>query len=422
MSQDTLPVLLTLLRGLPNLKYSMILSPEQLELAGTRVLLRVDFNVPLDKETLEPTDLTRIRAAFPTIEYVLNAGASVVLCSHMGRPKGRPEDKYSLRHIVPALESVLNRKVRFVTDCISKEGLKASADLQPGSVLLLENVRFYPGEESGDEEFAAKLAQHGNCYINDAFGTAHREHASTATVAQYYEFNKAAGFLMKAELDQAAMVLNNPARPFTAIMGGAKVSDKLLLIENMLSKVDRLLIVGGMAYTFCKAMGGDIGSSLCEDDRLDTASALLRKAAEFGVDLVIPIDSVAADAFSNEANRRVVSNTCIPSGWMGLDLGPESIRVVQKLIENSKTLLWNGPAGVFEFSNFQGGTRAVAEAVALATDNGAFSLLGGGDSAAAVHAFGFENKVSFVSTGGGALLELLEGRVLPGVKALEIQE
>jgi len=327
----------------------MILSPEQLDLVAAKVLMRVDFNVPLNKETLEPTDLTRIRAALPTIEYVLNAGASVVLCSHLGRPRGGPEDKYSLRHIVPALESVLNRKVRFVSDCISQEALEASADLQPGSVLLLENVRFYTGEEAGDVEFAAQLARHGNCYINDAFGTAHREHASTSTVAMYYGSNKAAGFLMKAELDQAALVLNNPARPFTAIMGGAKVSDKLLLIENMLPKVDRLLIVGGMAYTFCKAMGGEIGTSLCEEDRLDTASALIRKAAELGVDLVIPVDSVAADAFSNEANRQVVSNSGIPQGWMGLDLGPESIRLMQNHIENSRTLLWNGQAGVFEF-------------------------------------------------------------------------
>ena len=399
----------------------MILSPEQLELAGARVLMRVDFNVPLDKKTLLPTDLTRIRAALPTMEYVLNAGASLVLCSHLGRPQGAAEDRYSLRHIISALESVLNRKVRFVADCISKEALEASADLQPGSVLLLENVRFHAGEESGDPEFAAQLAKHGNCYINDAFGTAHREHASTAIIARFYPQHKAAGFLMKAELDQAAKVLNNPSRPFTAIMGGAKVSDKLLLIENMLSKVDRLLIVGGMAYTFCKAMGGEIGASLCEDDRVETAKALLTKSAEMGVDLVIPVDSVAADAFSNEAPRQVVNNHRIPQGWMGLDLGPESIRLMRDHVANSKTLLWNGPAGVFEFSNFQEGTRAMAQAVADATSRGAFSLIGGGDSAAAVHAFGFEDQVSYVSTGGGALLELLEGQVLPGVKALEVE-
>ena len=399
----------------------MILSPEQLELAGARVLMRVDFNVPLDKKTLLPTDLTRIRAAMPTMEYVLNAGASLVLCSHLGRPQGAAEDRYSLRHIISALESVLNRKVRFVSDCISKEALESSSDLQPGSVLLLENVRFHAGEESGDSEFAAQLSKHGNCYINDAFGTAHREHASTATIARFYPQHKAAGFLMKAELDQAAKVLNNPSRPFTAIMGGAKVSDKLLLIENMLSKVDRLLIVGGMAYTFCKAMGGEIGASLCEDDRVETAKALLTKAAEMGVELVIPVDSVAADAFSNEAPRQVVNNHRIPQGWMGLDLGPESIRVMREHIANSKTLLWNGPAGVFEFSNFQEGTRAMAQAVADATSRGAFSLIGGGDSAAAVHAFGFEDQVSYVSTGGGALLELLEGQVLPGVKALEVE-
>lgn len=399
----------------------MILSPEQLELAGARVLMRVDFNVPLDKKTLLPTDLTRIRAALPTMEYVLNAGASLVLCSHLGRPQGAAEDRFSLRHVVSSLESVLNRKVRFVADCISKEALEASADLQPGSVLLLENVRFHAGEESGDPEFAAQLAKHGNCYINDAFGTAHREHASTATIARFYPQNKAAGFLMKAELDQATKVLNNPSRPFTAIMGGAKVSDKLLLIENMLSKVDRLLIVGGMAYTFCKAMGGEIGASLCEDDRVETAKALLTKAAEMGVELVLPVDSVAADAFSNEAPRQVVDNHRIPPGWMGLDLGPESIRVMRDRVANSQTLLWNGPAGVFEFSNFQEGTRAMAQAVADATRLGAFSLIGGGDSAAAVHAFGLEDQVSYVSTGGGALLELLEGQVLPGVKALDVE-
>lgn len=399
----------------------MILSPEQLELAGARVLMRVDFNVPLDKKTLLPTDLTRIRAAMPTMEYVLNAGASLVLCSHLGRPQGAAEDRFSLRHVVSSLESVLNRKVRFVADCISKEALEASADLQPGSVLLLENVRFHAGEESGDPEFAAQLAKHGNCYINDAFGTAHREHASTATIARFYPQNKAAGFLMKAELDQATKVLNNPSRPFTAIMGGAKVSDKLLLIENMLSKVDRLLIVGGMAYTFCKAMGGEIGASLCEDDRVETAKALLIKAADMGVELVLPVDSVAADAFSNEAPRQVVDNHRIPPGWMGLDLGPESIRVMRDRVANSQTLLWNGPAGVFEFSNFQEGTRAMAQAVADATRLGAFSLIGGGDSAAAVHAFGLEDQVSYVSTGGGALLELLEGQVLPGVKALEVE-
>ena len=399
----------------------MILSPEQLELAGARVLMRVDFNVPLDKKTLLPTDLTRIRAAMPTMEYVLNAGASLVLCSHLGRPQGAAEDRFSLRHVVSSLESVLNRKVRFVSDCISKEALEASADLQPGSVLLLENVRFHAGEESGDPEFAAQLAKHGNCYINDAFGTAHREHASTATIARFYPQQKAAGFLMKAELDQATKVLNNPSRPFTAIIGGAKVSDKLLLIENMLSKVDRLLIVGGMAYTFCKAMGGEIGASLCEDDRVETAKALLTKAAEMGVELVLPVDSVAADAFSNEAPRQVVDNHRIPPGWMGLDLGPESIRVMRDRVANSQTLLWNGPAGVFEFSNFQEGTRALAQAVADATRRGAFSLIGGGDSAAAVHAFGLEDQVSYVSTGGGALLELLEGQVLPGVKALEVE-
>ena len=381
--------------------------------------MRVDFNVPLDSKTLQPTDLTRMRAALPTLEYLLNAGASVVLCSHLGRPKGGPEDRYSLRHLLPSLENLLSRKVRFVNDCISDEAFEASADLQTGSVLLLENVRFYPEEEAGDVEFAQKLARHGNCYVNDAFGTAHREHASTATVARFFGDQVAAGYLMKAELDQAARVLENPLRPFTAIMGGAKVSDKLLLIENLLPKVDRLLVVGGMAYTFCKAMGGQVGSSLCEDDRLETARNLLAKAKDLGVQLLIPEDSVIADAFGNDAHRQIAMNHEIPTGWMGLDLGPQAIQTMVAQIQDAATILWNGPAGVFEFSNFETGTRSIAEAVADATDRGAFSLVGGGDSAAAVHRFGVQDRVSYVSTGGGALLELLEGSTLPGVQVLD---
>lgn len=397
----------------------MIKTPDLLELAGARVLMRVDFNVPLDSKTLQPTDLTRIRAALPTLEYLLNAGASVVLCSHLGRPKGGPEDRYSLKHLLPSLENLLSRKVRFVNDCISDEAFEASADLQAGSVLLLENVRFYPEEEAGDVEFAQKLSRHGNCYVNDAFGTAHREHASTATVARFFGNQVAAGYLMKAELDQAARVLENPRRPFTAIMGGAKVSDKLLLIENLLPKVDRLLVVGGMAYTFCKAMGGEVGSSLCEDDRLETARNLLAKAKDLGVELVIPEDSVIADAFGNDAHRQFAMNHEIPAGWMGLDLGPKAIQTMVAQIQDAATILWNGPAGVFEFSNFETGTRSIAEAVAEATDRGAFSLVGGGDSAAAVHRFGVQDRVSYVSTGGGALLELLEGSTLPGVQVLD---
>lgn len=381
--------------------------------------MRVDFNVPLDSKTFQPTDLTRMRAALPTLEYLLNAGASVVLCSHLGRPKGGPEDRYSLKHLLPSLENLLSRKVRFVNDCISDEAFEASADLQAGSVLLLENVRFYPEEEAGDVEFAQKLARHGNCYVNDAFGTAHREHASTATVARFFGDQVAAGYLMKAELDQAARVLENPRRPFTAILGGAKVSDKLLLIENLLPKVDRLLVVGGMAYTFCKAMGGEVGSSLCEEDRLETARNLLAKAKDLGVELVIPEDSVIADAFGNDAHRQIAMNHEIPAGWMGLDLGPKAIQTMVAQIQDAATILWNGPAGVFEFSNFETGTRSIAEAVAEATDRGAFSLVGGGDSAAAVHRFGVQDRVSYVSTGGGALLELLEGSTLPGVQVLD---
>jgi len=381
--------------------------------------MRVDFNVPLDSKTFQPTDLTRMRAALPTLEYLLNAGASVVLCSHLGRPKGGPEDRYSLKHLLPSLENLLSRKVRFVNDCISDEAFEASADLQAGSVLLLENVRFYPEEEAGDVEFAQKLARHGNCYVNDAFGTAHREHASTATVARFFGDQVAAGYLMKAELDQAARVLENPRRPFTAIMGGAKVSDKLLLIENLLPKVDRLLVVGGMAYTFCKAIGGEVGTSLCEEDRLETARNLLAKAKDLGVELVIPEDSVIADAFGNDAHRQIAMNHEIPAGWMGLDLGPKAIQTMVAQIQDAATILWNGPAGVFEFSNFETGTRSIAEAVAEATDRGAFSLVGGGDSAAAVHRFGVQDRVSYVSTGGGALLELLEGSTLPGVQVLD---
>jgi len=397
----------------------MIKTPDQLDLAGSRVLLRVDFNVPLDAQTLQPTDLTRIRAALPTIEFLLNAGAAVIMCSHLGRPKKGPEDRFSLRHLLPALEDLLSRKVRFVNDCISDEAFEASADLQAGSLLLLENVRFYSQEEAGDLEFAQKLAQHAQCYVNDAFGTAHREHASTATVARFFDDQVASGFLMKAELDQAARVMDLPRRPFTAIMGGAKVSDKLLLIENLLPKVDRLLIVGGMAYTFCKAMGGEIGSSLCEEELLVTARDLGQKARDLGVDLVIPEDSQIANSFANDAQRQVALNSAIPAGWMGLDLGPAAIETMVSHIKDAATILWNGPAGVFEFSNFETGTRTIAEAIAEATEGGAFSLIGGGDSAAAVHRFGVQDRVSYVSTGGGALLELLEGRVLPGVQVLD---
>lgn len=397
----------------------MIKTPDQLDLAGSRVLLRVDFNVPLDAQTLQPTDLTRIRAALPTIEFLLNAGAAVIMCSHLGRPKKGPEDRFSLRHLLPALEDLLSRKIRFVSDCISEEAFEASADLQAGSLLLLENVRFYSQEEAGDLEFAQKLAQHAQCYVNDAFGTAHREHASTATVARFFDDQVASGFLMKAELDQAARVMDQPRRPFTAIMGGAKVSDKLLLIENLLPKVDRLLIVGGMAYTFCKAMGGEIGSSLCEEELLVTARDLGQKARDLGVDLVIPEDSQIANSFANDAQRQVALNSAIPAGWMGLDLGPAAIETMVSHIKDAATILWNGPAGVFEFSNFETGTRTIAEAIAEATEGGAFSLIGGGDSAAAVHRFGVQDRVSYVSTGGGALLELLEGRVLPGVQVLD---
>ena len=380
--------------------------------------MRVDFNVPLHKESREVTDDTRIRAAVPSIQKILGDGGSVVLMSHLGRPKEGPEDKYSLRHTVATCSALLGLTVKFVNDCISDEAFAMSAALQPGEVLLLENVRFYKQEEKGDVVFAEQLAKHGDFYVNDAFGTAHREHASTATMARFFGKNKAAGYLMAAELTNADKVIKHAERPFTAIMGGAKVSDKIMIIENLLDRVDNLLIGGGMVFTFFKAMGGSIGNSLCEDDKLDLALQLIEKAKAKGVNLVLPVDSVVADAFSNDANTKVADNTAIEAGWMGLDLGPKAIAQFTEVIANSKTVLWNGPAGVFEMPKFEAGTKAVAEAIVQATSKGAFSLIGGGDSAAAINQFGLAEKVSYVSTGGGALLEYMEGKELPGVAAL----
>jgi len=384
---------------------------------GKRAVIRVDFNVPLDK-SFKVTDDNRIRATIPTMKKILDDGGSCVLMSHLGRPKSGPEEKYSLKHTLPVVEKLLGRKIQFADDCIGADATAKAAALKPGEVLLLENLRFYKEEEKGDVEFAKKLAALGNVYVNDAFGTAHRAHASTTIAAQFLA-EKCAGLVMAAELDNAKRVIEHAERPFTAIMGGAKISDKILIIEKLLDRVNHLIIGGGMAYTFFKAIGGQIGKSLCEEDKLDLAKELIQKAKAKGVELHLPIDSIAGDKFDAEANTQVVNNNTIPDGWMGMDIGPQAQQVMSKVIENSKTILWNGPMGVFEMPKFASGTKSVAEAVVRATKGGAFSLIGGGDSAAAVAQFGFSDKVSYVSTGGGALLEYFEGKVLPGVKALE---
>lgn len=385
--------------------------------AGKRALIRVDFNVPLDGDG-NITDDKRMREALPTIHYLLENGGSVVLMSHLGRPKGGPEAKYSLSHLVKHLGDLLGRPVQFADDCISEAAFATTAALQPGSVVLLENLRFYKEEEKGDVEFAGKLAKHGDFYVNDAFGTAHRAHASTTIVAQFFE-EKYAGFLLQGELKSADRVLNNPGRPFTAIMGGAKVSDKIMVIENLLSKVDNLLIGGGMAYTFLRAKGLPIGKSLVEDDKVILAAALLKKARQMGVTILTPIDSVAADKFAEDAETGIYRNEDFPADRMGLDIGPETFKAFYDIIIGSKTILWNGPMGVFEMAPFAQGTMAVAQSLAEATEKGAFTLIGGGDSAAAIAKAELEDKVSYVSTGGGAMLELLEGQILPGVAALD---
>ncbi|MCD0488423.1 phosphoglycerate kinase [Pedobacter sp. MC2016-14] len=390
---------------------------DQCNFKDKKALIRVDFNVPLDK-SFNITDDKRMRAALPTITKILNDGGAVVLMSHLGRPKGGPEDKYSLKHILGDLSRMLDLEVKFADDCIGAEAVKKAANLLPGDVLLLENLRFYPEEEKGDVAFAEKLAKLGNVYVNDAFGTAHRAHASTAVIAQFFPDNKYFGYLMAEELKNAEKVNHGAVKPFTAIMGGAKVSDKILLIESLLDKVDNLIIGGGMAYTFAKAQGGEIGTSLLEADRMELCLELLEKAKSKGVNLILPVDTVIADKFDNEAQKDVVDTGTIPADWMGLDIGPKTIKLFSDVIANSKTLLWNGPMGVFEMANFEHGTRAVADAVVAATAAGAFSLIGGGDSAAAIAKFGLEDEVSYVSTGGGALLEYMEGKELPGVKAV----
>lgn len=382
-----------------------------------KALIRVDFNVPLDDQ-FNITDDTRLKATIPTIQKIRKDGGSVILMSHLGRPKDGPTNKYSLKHVIAYLEKALDTKVAFAADCIGADATQLATNQKAGDVLLLENLRFYKEEEKGDEAFAEKLSKLGDVYVNDAFGTAHRAHASTAIIAKFFK-DKICGYIMQAELDNARKVLEKSERPFTAIMGGAKISDKILIIERLLDKVDNLIIGGGMSYTFFKAMGGSIGSSLVENDKLDLAKELIGKAKAKGVEMLLPIDSKIADAFKNDANIKIATNGMIPDGWMGLDIGPEAAAVFSKTIENSKTVLWNGPMGVFEMENFAQGTITVAEAVVKATAKGGFSLIGGGDSAAAVNNLGYGDQVSYVSTGGGALLEFMEGKILPGVAALE---
>ncbi|MBK8847835.1 MAG: phosphoglycerate kinase [Bacteroidetes bacterium] len=392
---------------------------------GKRALVRVDFNVPLHKETLAVTDDTRIRAAIPTIKKILNDGGSVILMSHLGRPlKKLKEDgsvdvkKHTLKNVIAVTEELLGSKIQFANDCIGEDAKHAAANLQPGQVLLLENLRFYKQEEKGEETFAHDLASMGDVYVNDAFGTAHRAHASTAIVAKYFPNDKLFGYVMANELANADKVLNNANKPFTAIMGGAKVSDKILIIEQLMHRVDNLIIGGAMAYTFAKAQGGQIGKSLCEDDKLELALQIIEKAKQKKVNLLLPIDSINAESFSNDVTTSTSPINQISENLMGLDIGPKTIAKFTDAIANSKTILWNGPMGVFEFSNFEAGTKAIGDAVCKATANGAFSLIGGGDSAAAVNQFGMTSKVSYVSTGGGALLEYMEGKELPGVKMI----
>jgi len=390
---------------------------DNLSFEGKKALVRVDFNVPLDND-FNVTDDTRIQAAVPTIEKILKDGGAAILMSHLGRPKGGPEDKYSLRHIVVTLEKALGCPVKFAQDCIGREAQLLADALKPGEVLLLENLRFHKEEEKGDKEFAQKLAKLGDIYVNDAFGTAHRAHASTAVIADYFT-DKVCGYLMLSELKNADKVLGNPERPYTAIMGGAKIADKILIIERLLDKVDNLIIGGGMSYTFAKALGGTIGNSLLEEDKLDFVLELMDKAKAKGVNLILPEDTVISTAFANDADQGMADKGEIPDGWMGLDIGPKTRKIFAETILKSKTILWNGPMGVFEMDSFDKGTKAVAEAVVAATKSGAYSLIGGGDSAAAVNKFGYGDEVSFVSTGGGALLEHMEGKILPGVAALE---
>lgn len=384
---------------------------------GKKALIRVDFNVPLN-EKFEITDTTRIDAALPTIKKILEEDGAVILMSHLGRPKTGPEDKFSLKHLLPYLSETLQKEVKFADDCIGDAAVQQASALKKGEVLLLENLRFYPEETKGDKEFAGKLARLGDVYVNDAFGTAHRAHASTAVIADFFPDDKLFGYIMGNEIRNINKVLVDTQRPFTAILGGAKVSGKIEIIRNLIDKVDNLIIGGGMMFTFIKAMGGNVGNSLIEDDLIDVAKKTLYKAKELGINLMIPADAFAASEFSNDAEIKEVASDDIPEGWMGLDIGPETMRSFNEIIVKSRTILWNGPMGVFEFSNFEEGTKSIAYAVAEATKNGAFSLIGGGDSVAAINKYKLAGDVSYVSTGGGAMLEFIEGKELPGVKAI----
>ncbi len=386
--------------------------------ANEKALIRVDFNVPLN-DKFEITDDTRMLATVPTIQKILKDGGSVILMSHLGRPKDGPTDKYSLKHLVPHLQELLKTQVQFANDCIGEEAVSKAKALKPGEVLLLENLRFHKEEEKGDKAFAEKLSKLGDVYVNDAFGTAHRAHASTAVIAQFFpKAKKMFGLLMESEVISAEKVLHEAQKPFVAIIGGAKVSDKILIIENLLEAATDIIIGGGMAYTFIKALGGKIGNSLCENDRLDTAKELIAKAEAKGVRIHLPADSIIADRFAADANDSTAPSNNIPDGWMGLDIGENACEQFTNVIHQSRTILWNGPMGVFEMEKFQRGTRGIARAVAEATAKGAFSLVGGGDSVAAVNQFGYAHKVSYVSTGGGAMLEYFEGKELPGIAAI----
>ena len=406
--------------------------------AGKKAIVRVDFNVPLN-ENGQITDDTRIRGALPTLKHILEEGGALIIMSHMGKPKGKVVAKYSLKQIVDAVIAALGTPVQFAEDCA--KAAEQAAALKAGEVLLLENLRYYPEEEgkpvgidkedpayeeakkamkASQKEFAKTLASYADCYVNDAFGTAHRKHASTAVIADYFDAdNKMLGYLMEKEVEAVDNVLSNIKRPFTAIMGGSKVSTKIGIIENLMDKVDNLILCGGMTYTFAKANGGEVGNSICENDKLELALDIIAQAKAKGVNLVLATDCVVADAFSNDANTQICSTTAIPEGWEGVDAGPESRKAFAAAIEGAKTILWNGPAGVFEFDNFAAGSKAIAEAIATATDNGAYSLIGGGDSVACVNKFGMADRVSYISTGGGALLEAIEGKVLPGVAAIK---
>jgi phosphoglycerate kinase len=400
-----------------SLKQKTMKNIDTYDFNGKKALVRVDFNVPLN-EHFEITDDTRIRAALPTINRIIEGGGMPILMSHLGRPKDAYDEKFSLKHIAPHLSELLGREVKFSPDCIGPEAEKRAASLQPGEVLLLENLRFHAEEKKGDEAFAGQLARLADVYVNDAFGTAHRAHASTTIVAKFFPEDKMFGYLIENELKHMDKVLHNPEHPFTAIMGGAKVSDKILIIENLLGRVDNLIIGGGMVYTFVKAQGGKIGNSLVEEDKLDLALHLLEVAKEKNVNVYLPVDNVVADAFSNDANTKVTPVDEVPDGWMGLDAGPETIKMVREVILSSKTILWNGPMGVFEMDKFAEGTRQVALAIADATAKGAFSLVGGGDSVAAVNKYNLKDKMGYVSTGGGAMMEYMEGKELPGIKAI----